>query len=245
MSALLAGEWLKLRTTRLLPAMVAVAVVLSMLAVAGTTLATRRSDVGLDSDEGLRRILSVSGTGAVVVLLLGVLIAAGEYRHGTVTDTFLTTPRRSRVVAAKLVVGAAVGALTGLLIVVGTLAAVVVGFATKDTGVPVGDGLMWATLGGTVAYSTLFAVLGVALGALVRQQVLAVALALGWIAVVEHILVNFVPTIGRWLPAAAGQAIVRTPLDDLLPPLAGALVLSAYTLVVALAGVWVTATRDA
>lgn len=245
MNALIAGEWLKMRTTRLLPAMVAAAVALSMLAVVGTTLATNRSDIGLDSDEGLRRILSVSGTGAVVVLLLGVLIAAGEYRHGTATDTFLTTPRRGLVVVAKLAVGAGVGAVTGLLIVLGTLTALAVGFAAKDTSVPASDGLMWATLGGTVVYSTLFAVLGVALGAMVRQQVLAVALALGWIAIVEHILVNFLPTIGRWLPAAAGQAIVRTPLDDLLPPLGGALVLAAFTLVIALAGVWVTATCDA
>ncbi|WP_421118133.1 ABC transporter permease [Aquihabitans daechungensis] len=245
MNALLAGEWLKLRTTRLLPVMVAAAVALSMLAVGGTTLATKRSEIGLESDEGLRRILSVSGTGAVVVLLLGVLIAAGEYRHGTATDTFLTTPKRHRVVTAKLAIGAAVGASTGLLIVLGTLAALAFGLPAKDSSVPISDGLMWATLAGTVAYSTLFAVLGVALGALLRQQVLAVALALGWIAIVEHILVNFVPSIGRWLPAAAGQAIVRTPLDDLLPPLGGALVLAAYSIAVALVGIWVTTTRDA
>ena len=43
---------------------------------------------------------------------------------------------------------------------------------------------------------------------------------------------------------AAGQAIVRTPLDDLLPPLAGVVVLTAYATAIALAALRVTATRD-
>jgi len=244
-SALVAGEWLKVRTTRLLVAMVATAIVLSMLAVAGATVATKRSDLSSGAGDGLQQILSVTGTGAIVVLLLGVLITAGEYRHGTAADTFLTTPRRERVVGAKVIIGAALGLISGTCIALGSVGAIALGYAAKGSSLPLGNGLLWATLAGTIAYSTLFAILGVAIGALVRNQVIAVALTLGWMAIVEHILVNLVPAIGRWLPAAAGQAIVRTPLDDLLPPLGGALVLVAYTLVFGLAGAWVTATRDA
>ena len=245
MSDLVAAEWLKLRTTRFLTGLVLAAVALSILAVAGTALATDRSNVNLESDEGLRRILSVSGTGALVVLLLGVVLAASEYRHGTAADTFLTTPRRQRVVVAKVTVGAAVGAATGVLIAASSLGAAAVVYAVKGAALPWGDALFWGTLVGAVLYSTLFAILGTAVGTLVRNQVLAVAFALAWIAIVEHILVNFAPAIGRWLPAAAGQAIVRTPLDDLLPPFGGALVLAAYALGVAAAGVCFTATRDA
>lgn len=245
MRALVAGEWLKLRTTRLLFGMVPAAIALSMLAVAGATVATKRADLEPGSGNGLQRILSVTGSGAVVLLLLGVLLASGEYRHGTVTDTFLTTPRRERVVAAKLTIGAAMGFSIGTCIALGSAGAIAVGYRAKDASLPVANGLMWATLAGTIIYSTLFAILGVAVGALLRNQVLAVALTLGWIALVEHILVNLAPAIGRWLPAAAGQAIVRTPLDDLLPPLGGTLVLVIYTLMFALAGVWGTATRDA
>jgi ABC-2 type transport system permease protein len=104
---------------------------------------------------------------------------------------------------------------------------------------------VWLTLAGALVYTGLFAVIGVALGALVRNQVLAVTLALAWFVTVEHTLVNLVPDIGRWLPVAAGQAIVRTPLDGLLSPVAGAAVLAAYAAAIALAGIWVTATRDA
>jgi hypothetical protein len=80
---------------------------------------------------------------------------------------------------------------------------------------------------------------------LIRNQVLAIAVALAWFAVIEHTLVNLVPDLGRWLPAAAGQAIVRTPIDGLLSPLAATAVLITYGAAIAAAGIRVAATRDA
>src|SRR5215468_185371 len=115
MRDLVAAAWLKLRTTRLLYGLSAAAALLSVAAVAGGVLATDRSDTPLTSTRGLDQILSLTGTGALVMLLAGVLVAAGEYRHGTATDTFLTTPRRHRVVLAKLTVGAACGLGAGLV----------------------------------------------------------------------------------------------------------------------------------
>jgi ABC-2 type transport system permease protein len=85
----------------------------------------------------------------------------------------------------------------------------------------------------------------VALGALVRNQVAAVAGALAWLAIVEHTLVNLVPSIGRWLPVGAGQAILRTPLDGLLPPPAGIAVLTAYAVALSLTALRVEGSRDA
>jgi ABC-2 type transport system permease protein len=241
---LLAGEWLKLRTTRLLHGTLPTAVALSAAAVAGVVVS---SDGGgaLESTDGIRRTLSVTGSGAIVVLVAGIIVSAGEHRHGTAADTFLTTPNRHRVVAAKLAVGAALGLVVGALTALASVAVASVLYATNDATFPLGDGEVWAALAGTLAYTTLFAVVGVGLGSLVRNQVTAVAGALAWIALVEHILVSLAPDLGRWLPAAAGQAIVGTPLDDLLSPLAGTAVLVLYSAAFALAGVRVAATRDA
>jgi ABC-2 type transport system permease protein len=241
---LVAAEWLKLRTTRLLHGAIPLAVALSFAAVAGEVVAADGARA-LESSDGIAHVLAVTGTGALVVLVVGIMISAGEYRHGTVADTFLTTPRRQRVVVAKLAVGAALGLAVG---VVSSLASVGIAgllYPVEGATFPFGDGEVWVTLAGALVYTSLFAVIGVALGALVRNQVLAIAVALTWFAVVEHTLVNLAPDIGRWLPVAAGQAIVRTPLGDLLSPLAGVGVLAAYGAALALAGIRLAATRDA
>lgn len=244
MNGLVAGEWLKLRTTRLLLGMVPAAVVLSFAAVAGVVLSADGVDE-LESAELVRRLLSVTGTGAILMLVVGILIAAGEYRHGTASDTFLTTPRRYLVLTAKLIVGSAVGLAAGVLSSVLCVGLAVVLYATRDASFPIGEGDVWLTLVGTLTYSTLFAIVGVGFGWLLRNQVLAVAGALAWLAIIEHTLVNLAPTLGRWLPAAAGQAIVRTPLDGLLSPVAGAAVLAAYGVAFTAAGVRVSASGDA
>lgn len=245
MTDLVAAEWLKLRTTRLLHGMVPTAVALSVVAVAGSIVVADRSDVALETSEGLRRVLPVMGTGAIVVLIMGILIAAGEYRHGTAADTFLTTPQRHRVAAAKLMVAGGVGATVGTTISLACVAGAAIAYEIKGVSLPLDEGELWLTLVGAVAYCTLFALVGAAVGTLIRNQILAVAGALAWIAVVEHLLVNLVPGLGRWLPAAAGQAIVRTPLENLLSPMTGLVMLAVYGAVIAVAGIRVTSVRDA
>jgi len=244
MSALVAAEWLKLRTTRLLHGMIPAAFLLSCAAVAGEIL--RAGDTAtLEAEDGIRRTLSVTGTGAVLVLVVGIIMSAGEYRYGTAADTFLTTPRRHRVIGAKLATAAGVGLGLGALTGLATVALAWLLYRHEGATFPLGDADVWLTLAGALVYTTIFAVLGTALGALIRNQVLAVTAALGWIAVVEHTFVNLLPDLGRWFPFGAGQAIVRTPIDGLLPPLVGLAVLTAYGAVAALAGIRAVAGRDA
>ncbi|MBA2497559.1 MAG: hypothetical protein H0V33_10790 [Acidimicrobiia bacterium] len=209
MNDLVAAEWLKLRTTRLLAGMIPAAVGVSGAAVAGTVLSA--DSAALASTDVVRRTLAVTGAGAILVLVVGIIVAAGEHRHGTAADTFLTTPRRHRVLAAKLAVGAGLGAAAGAVIALTCVGLAGLLYGTRGATFPLDDGEVWLTLAGPVVYSALFAVVGVALGSLLRNQTLAVAGALAWFAVIEHTLVNLAPAIGRWLPAAAGEAIVRAP----------------------------------
>jgi ABC-2 type transport system permease protein len=241
---LVAAEWLKLRTTRLPYGSIPAAVALSFAAVAGAVLSAN-SAAELESTAGIRDTLSVTGTGAILVLVVGIIISAGEYRHGTAADTFLTTPRRNRVAAAKLTLGAAVGLAAGVISSLACLGIASLLYNVEGATFPLGDTEVWAILAGTLGYTSLFAILGVALGVLIRNQVLAISAALAWIAVIEHTLVTIVPDLGKWLPVAAGQAMVRTNLDDLLSPLAATAVLTAYAAVIAAAGIRVAATRDA
>jgi hypothetical protein len=239
---LVAAEWLKLRTTRLLHGALPAMLALSGAAVAGKVL-TSRNAAELESGTGVLETLAATGTGAIVMLVVGIVVAAGEHRHGTAADTYLTTPRRHRVVTAKLVLAAAVGLTAGVVVSATCVALAVLLYRTEAASFPYGDADVWLSLGGALLYTTLFAVLGVAIGSLARNQTLAVSGALAWLAVVEHTLVGLVPDIGRWLPAAAGQAIVRTPLGDLLSPLGGAAVLALYTAAFVVGGLRAT-TRD-
>jgi ABC-2 type transport system permease protein len=241
---LVAAEWLKLRTTRLLQGAIPLSVALSFAAVAGEVVVADGVRV-LESSDGIAHVLAVTGTGALVVLVVGIIISAGEYRHGTVADTFLSAPRRQRVVAAKLAVGAGLGLAVGAISSLASIGIAGLLYRVEGATFPFDEGQVWLTLAGALVYTGVFAVIGVALGALIRNQVLAIAIALTWFAVVEHTLVNLAPDIGRWLPVAAGQAIVRTPLGGLLSPLTGAAVLAAYGAVLTVAGIRLTTTRDA
>src|ERR671918_3097273 len=117
MRGLVAAEWLKLRTTWFLFGTVPAVVLLSAVAVAGLGLSSEVAGVALfEPTEGVRQAaLHLTSSGAVLVIVLGIVISAGEYRTPTATDTFLTTPRRSRVVAAKLAIGAILGLVLGAL----------------------------------------------------------------------------------------------------------------------------------
>jgi ABC-2 type transport system permease protein len=245
MGRLVAAEWLKLRTTWFLWASVPALVLLSAVAVAGLVLSSEVAGVALlEPTEGVRQAaLHVTSTGAVLVIVLGIIISAGEYRTQTATETFLTTPRRSRVVAAKLAVGAILGLALGALGAAVGLPVAYLLFEAEGIAFPGGSEEVWLTLGGVVLSAGLFGVLGVAFGSLVRNQLIAIVSALTFVLLVEQLLAQ-ATSVGKWFPGNAGAAAVRTP-GEFLEPGTGAAVLLAYTLVIALAGMVVVARRDA
>jgi ABC-2 type transport system permease protein len=243
-SRLISAEWMKLHTTRLLVAMVTGAVALSIAAVAGTVLSAESAGVDLESSEGLRRTLHVTGTGAILILVVGIVMTAGEYRTRTATDTFLTTPRRTRVFTAKLAVGVALGLVTGTIAAAIAATTAWLLYPTQDARFPLDTSDVWSTLTGTLLYTMLFAALGIAVGTLVRNQVAAIVGALIWFAVIEQILINLAPSLGKWLPGGAGQAILRAPIDELHRPAVGAVILATYAAAIATVGLIAEARRD-
>jgi ABC-2 type transport system permease protein len=246
MGRLVAAEWLKLRTTWFLWATVPALVLLSAVAVAGLVLSSEVAGVALlEPTEGVRQAaLHLTSSGAVLVIVLGIIISAGEYRTQTATDTFLTTPRRSRVVAAKLAMGAILGLALGALSAAVGLPVAYLLFETEGAALPAGNEEVWLTLGGVVLYASLFAILGVAFGSLVRNQVVAIVSALTFVLLLEQLLTQSGASMAEWFPGNAGAAVVRTP-GDFLDPGAGAALMLAYAFVIALAGMVVVARRDA
>jgi ABC-2 type transport system permease protein len=188
------------------------------------------------------------GLAAVFTLVFGILSVAGEYRNATITDTYLSSPGRSRIVTAKLTVYGLTGAAAGLTCALVALAVTAAWWSAKGGSFDLSAARTWQTLGGGVAVNIAFAAIGVGLGALIRNLAAAVATALAWIALVEGIAGQLVGSgLARWLPFYASEALDRaslTPATGLLPQWGGGLVLLGYAAAFTVASVITTLKRD-
>ena len=247
MTRLVHAELLKLVTTRTARVVLALAAAgTAALTVAVLALAGRPGQPAL-GDDALRQLVGVpNGPLTLAALLLGILGMAGEFRHGTATPTFLVTPRRGRVVAAKLAASAIAGLALALVAAVVVLAIAVPWLPAKGVHVPLADPGLAARAGGLAAAVALHAVLGTGLAALLRNQFAAVVAGLLlWQGGIEDLLVGLLgrPGLGRWLPEGAAAALTA-PSDATLTMWAGALVLAAYGLVLAVVGGRLVVSRD-
>jgi ABC-2 type transport system permease protein len=241
--ALARSEALKLGTVRGPWLILAAGPVLVIAGVSGLVVGGGLSNQG---EQG--KALAHVGLTAIFALLFGISAVAGEYRHRTITDTYLSTPARGRVIAAKLAVSAGCGLLAAVVSSLVGLGVTAAWWSAKGVHFSWADGTMWAAIGGGIAWNVAFAAIGVAVGALIRNLAVAVAAALAWIAVVEGIVGQLIGNLARWLPFYAGQALGaggKTMLSEpLLPRLGAAGVLALYTAVLAVAAVLVSIRRD-
>jgi ABC-type transport system involved in multi-copper enzyme maturation permease subunit len=244
---LVGAELLKVRTTRVAASLLAGTLVLTGLEVLGTIFgAGRQGTPSLHTSAGMRNVFGSGGTAALFGLILGILLVTTEVRHGTITQTFLVTPDRARVVGAKVVAMALVGAGLGAAASVLTVVVALPILAAKNVNVPLLGADVGPVLAAVVVSTTLFAIIGVGVGALIRNQVAAIVAALVWELVLEAILVGLVPSVGKWLPGGAGRALARETVSggSLLPAWAGGALLLAYGLAFAAIGTRFVVRRD-
>lgn len=116
-------------------------------------------------------------------------------------------------------------------------------------GAIVWSGELVAVLAAAVAVIALYGMIGVALGAIIRNQIVAVAGALVWLLALEGFLVTLLPAVGRWLPGGATVGLLQegraaTTHGSLLPAWAGGLVLLGYAALIGLLASAVALRRD-
>jgi ABC-2 type transport system permease protein len=240
MTALVRSELLKIRTTRGWYAYLAVIVLLVGVGVAGevgTASDPRRSE--LDFQLGL---VESAGAAALLAIILGITVVTTEFRHGTVTPTFLVAPHRERVVAAKGVAGILVSLLFAVLALVVIAAVGLTWLSAVGVDIHLGEGDVGVRAAQMLLMAVLWALLGVAIGALVQSQVAALVGTLIWIFLGETLLIGIlgvldIDGVASYLPFQALDAVDGTGGDNLLDYWPGVAVSLAWTAVLGAAGI--------
>jgi ABC-type transport system involved in multi-copper enzyme maturation permease subunit len=244
-NALLRSELVKQRSTRTtlglalaMLALIAFAVLLHSLALTSDRLATAGDQM---------KVFGWGGLGALFAALAGAMSITAEIRHGTIRPTFLVTPRRGRVIAAKATAAAIAGIAFGLLAEGVAIGLGNAALAARGIDVRLDAGDYAQLLGGGAAAAALWGPIGLGLGALLRNQVATLVGLFAWLLFVENLLLGQLPHAGRLLPGAAGAAIAgATTTGEIRPPLlapaAGAVLLVLYAGIAVAAG-WVSTVR--
>ena len=194
--------------------------------------------------------------GYVFPAIVGALSVTTEFRHKTLTPTFLAEPRRTTVLGAKLLASLPVGLLFGI---VGTVSTVIGGaavLAIKGEPTFLADASVLRSLGLCILVLAVWCMLGVGFGTALPNQVAAIVVLLAFTQFVEpllRILLALSDTtagIAKFLPGAAGEAATggsfyaSSGLGDLLPWGVGLAVLVAYGVGLSLLGRATTIARD-
>jgi hypothetical protein len=243
-TALIPAELGKLWHTRSTRLLVGVAAVVVGAAVA-LELAAARPETAAQA----RTAMSWMGSGGLVTLMLGVLVGGAAFRHRTIVTASLVAPRRARLVLAEAAAVAVLALAASAISIAVTVLEVYGWIVLSGAGGPLEPGAIARPAAGTVAYTTLSALLGYGLAVVARSQIAAAVACLVVLAAVEPGLAAAAPTAGRFGPTALGIAITGGggdggPFQRLLPAPAAVALYAAAAGAVLLAAAWRTARRD-
>lgn len=250
----LAAEWTKLMSLRSTYAIALVTVVVNGVLTYVSANASS-VDPGFDPLGSLGSGLLLAQVGPLV---LGVLVGTGEFSTGTARSTFTAVPSRLPVLAAQAVVTGAFALLTALLAVAADVVGILPAAGSRGIPVDLTDGGTPQVLLGSVLFLVGTALLGLALGALLRRPVPAMVAAVVLVLVLPVVLVlaadlaadpmaasaagdvptaqAFVNTVTTFLPSGAGSLLMTTGSGGIegapdLGPWGGGLVLAGWILV--------------
>jgi ABC-2 type transport system permease protein len=243
---ILAFEWIKLRSTRAIPLMLAVGFVVSIGLAVVSGLSTRAA---IDQHSPLLRPDFDPLTAGFGPLLYGhlayvafaVLVVSSEYTSGTIRSSLAAVPRRDRFYTGKI-------AMVGLVALLVALVTAVLSFTTTEAALgPHGVDVLAAgslrAVGGAITYVTLICVFSAAVAAMLRGSALSLGVLIPFFFIVSPLL-NAIPVTraaAHYLPDQAGMRMMTV---DLAEAGRGLLVVLGWTVVAVLSGYWLTRIRD-
>lgn len=248
------AEWTKLRALRSTWWCALIAVVLTVglgAAIAGSGTPYRIS-AGNTAAGGVTISLVGILFAQLVLGVLGVLAFSGEYATGLIRATLAVVPSRLPVLWAKLIV------LVGLVLPLSLLAAVAEFYvamalesARGGSAISLTDPGVLREVAGASLYLTVIAVIGLALGALLRRTAAGLSVFAAVFLVVPLVAAYLPASIkgfAPWLPSDAGGTVWGAGKlfgGHQLGPWTGFAVLCGYAAVVTAAAAWQLRRRDA
>jgi ABC-2 type transport system permease protein len=154
---------------------------------------------------------------AILLAMIGVFAIGHEYRYGTIRPTLSALPRRSNVLAAKVIVVAAYVFVVALscLVLRYVIAVLILGHRLLDLGLfPSPMARVWI---GSIVYTVIFALVGLALAGLFRNIPAAIVTVIVLPVLAENILrgllglqvFHSIRGFAKVLPFFAGSQIFR------------------------------------
>jgi hypothetical protein len=239
------AELLRLRHT---PTVWIIGVLGVGISILGTSLVLSFARIPPGGD--ITQVMSFSGSGGLMSLLLGVVWAGGDYRHRTIVPVTLLVPRRWPASVAQLLALGLVGTAIGLVSAPATLLTGVIWLGASGTPyhLPV-TGMIGAWLGAAL-HGCLSAAIGGGLGALARNQVAAAIAVFVYLGSIGPLLAQAHPGYGQFGPTALGIVLSGGspqpggPGQRLLPAVVAIVVYLGYAVVFAAAGVFAAHRRE-
>jgi ABC-2 type transport system permease protein len=250
-TALLASEIAKLRTVRVPYVFIGIVILLAV----GSAVIFVISESFEDEPDDWLMLAQGANFANILATILGILIVTNEYRHGTITSTFLVEPARERVLGAKLAAAVAVGVVFALVAFLVAIAVAVPWQAARGDALEL-DGSIVEALARLVASYVIACALGIGVGAIIQNQVGAIVATFVWFFVIESVIATvaalFSDGLGEpdpvspYLPGSALQAIVGFEQADdfLFSAPAGALLASVYAALLVALGALSMLRRD-
>ena len=229
MSPATCSELRKLRTTRSLWLVPTVGAAVLVLAAAVFITKGPEADIGMRLSEYGPLRFGATNVG-LLLIVFGIRLFGDEAHHRTLASTFLATPRRPRVLAAKAAVAMAVVAAFCAVVDIAVLAVTAAGVRSRDLDMTFDLAATAGLIGRGAAVMVLLSLLGLAVGTAVRNRSVALVGTLVWFAFGETV-VGGVFHIARFLPGAVADEVVAGGTSDGLGPFAAAAALLAYVAV--------------
>jgi ABC-type transport system involved in multi-copper enzyme maturation permease subunit len=224
MRSLLRSELVKLASTRMVLWLLLGSLAVTVLSTWSTVANVGAESISGDLREQMFYLLAAVNL-PVFAVVLGIRSITDEFRYGTVVVTVLGQQRRGRLLVAKAAVAAVAAAVVSAASVALMTGLALLLSAKAHGGLQVTVGDVGAMVG-LVLGAAVWAVLGVAVGTLVRQQVAAVVGGVVWVLVVENLGGGLLGAAASYLPGQAVQAMAQLP-GGLSTPAAAA-VLAGY-----------------